>query len=45
MNLKLHLKLGDIIKLFFGLDVMVLDPYNNTIYRVQKGKDTYIYIQ
>ena len=42
MNLKLRLKLGDIIKLIFGSDIMILDPYTNNIYRVQKGEDTYI---
>ena len=42
VNLKLRLKLSDLIKLLFGFDVMVLDPYNDAIYRVQKGDDTYI---
>jgi len=42
MNLKLRLKFSDIIKLLFGADVMVLDPINSGIYRVQKGEDTYI---
>jgi len=43
MNLKLRLKFSDILKLVFGGDVMVLDPYSNSIYRVQKGEDTGIY--
>lgn len=43
MNLKLRLKFGDILKLLFGQDLIVLDPYNNTIYRVQKGDGTYVY--
>ena len=42
MNLKLRLKFSDILKLLFGFDVMILDPYENRIYRVQKGEDTYI---
>ena len=42
MNLKIRLKFSDIIKLVFGGDVMILDPYSNSIYRVQKGDDTYI---
>jgi len=42
MNLKLRLKFSDILKLLFGLDVMMLDPYTSNIYRVQKGKDTYV---
>ena len=42
MNLKLRLKFSDIFKLLFGGDVMVLDKYNNHIYRIQKGNDTYI---
>ena len=42
MNLKLRLKFSDILKPLFGGDVMVLDPINSGIYRVQKGKDTYI---
>jgi len=42
VNLKLRLKFSDIIKLTFGADVMVIDPYNESIYRVQKGVDTYI---
>jgi len=42
MNLKLRLKFSDILKLIFGADVMVLDPYRNSIYRIQKGDDTYI---
>ena len=42
MNLKLHLKFSDILKLIFGADVMVLNPYSGSIYRVQKGEDTYI---
>jgi len=43
MNIKLHMKLSDILKLIFGGDVMILDPYSNSIYRVQKGEDTGIY--
>jgi len=42
MNLKLRLKFSDILKLIFGSDVMVLDPYSGSIYRVQKGEDAYI---
>jgi hypothetical protein len=42
VNLKLRLKFGDIIKLLLGSDIMVLDPYNNSIYRVQRGNDTYV---
>lgn len=42
MNLKLRLKTSDVFKLFLGGEVLVLDPYNNSIYRVQKGQDTYI---
>jgi hypothetical protein len=42
MNLKLHLKFSDIVKLALGFEVMVLSPYDNRIYRVQKGEDTYI---
>ena len=42
MNLKLRLKLADIIKLFMGGSILVLDTYHNAIYRVQKGQDTYI---
>jgi len=43
MNLKIRLKFSDIIKLVFGGDVMVLDPYSNSIYIVKKGEDTGIY--
>jgi len=43
MNLKLRMKFSDILKLIFGADVMVLDPYSGSIYRVQKGEDTGIY--
>ena len=42
MNLKLRLKLSDIWKLLIGGSVVVLCPYNNSIYRIQKGKDTYV---
>lgn len=42
MNLKLRLKFSDILKLIFGGSVIVMCPYNNSIYRVQKGQDTYI---
>lgn len=42
MNLKIRLKISDIWKLLFGGSVVVLDPYHNAIYRVQKGEDTYI---
>jgi hypothetical protein len=42
MNLKLRLKMIDIFKLFFGRSCLVRDPYNGLIYRVQKGKQTYI---
>jgi len=43
MNLKLRLKFSDILKLMFGADVIVLDPHNNNVFRVQKGEDTWIY--
>jgi len=43
MNLKLRLKLSDILKLIFGADVMILDQYNGSILRVQRGEDTGIY--
>jgi len=42
MNLKLRIKFGDIIKLLFGGSFLVLDRYNDSIFRVQKGEDTYI---
>lgn len=42
MNLKLRLKLKDIIRLLLGKSLLVKDQYNNVIYRVQKGHDTYI---
>lgn len=42
MNYKLRLKLGDIIKLLLGGSILVCDRYNNTIYRVVKGEDTYV---
>jgi len=42
MNLKLELKPKDIAKLLFGRQVMIINPYNNGILHVQKGKDTYI---
>lgn len=42
MNLKLHLKFMDVIKLLLGGSVLVLDPFNLSIYRVEKGEDTYI---
>lgn len=42
MNLKIRLTIADITKLIFGGSVLVVDPYNDTIYRIQKGSDTYI---
>lgn len=42
MNLKLRLKPNDILKVLFGRSILVREQYNNLIYRVQKGKDTYI---
>jgi hypothetical protein len=42
MNLKIRLTLKDLFKVICGGSVMVMDPYNNTIFRVQRGQDTYI---
>jgi len=42
MNLKLRLTTMDILRLLCGCSVLVCDPYNSTIFRVQKGEDTYV---
>lgn len=42
MNLKIRLKLSDITKLIFGGNVMLADPFNNTIFIVSRGEDTRI---
>lgn len=42
MNYKIRLKFIDIVRLLFGKSFLVRDQYNNIIYRVQKGRDTYI---
>ena len=42
MNLKIRLVFKDVVKILFGGSVVVSDSYNKTIYRLQKGKDTYI---
>ncbi len=42
LNIRLILKLGDIIKLILGWEVLILDSNHNSIYMVQKGDDTYI---
>ena len=42
MNLKIRLTLIDIGKLIFGGSVLVADQYNNNIYTIQKGEDTYV---
>jgi hypothetical protein len=42
MQLKMRLRTKDIIKLLFGNRILVLDRYNDAIWQVQKGKDTYV---
>jgi hypothetical protein len=42
MNLKLRLSVKDLLKVLFGGSILVKDKYNNTIYRVKKGIDTYV---
>jgi len=42
MNLKMRLRPRDILKLFFGGTILIMCPYNSSIYRLQKGDDTYV---
>lgn len=42
MNLKLRLSLADLVKVLLGGTCLVMCPYNQSIYRVQRGKETYI---
>jgi hypothetical protein len=42
MNIKLRLKIKDIIKLLLGGRILVKNPYDKSVVHIQKGIDTYI---
>jgi hypothetical protein len=42
MNIKLRLNWSDLFRIILGGSVLVQDPYNNSIIRVERGIDTYV---
>jgi hypothetical protein len=42
MNIKLRISSRDLLKIMLGGNILVMDPYNDSIIRVQKGESTYV---